>query len=256
MGKFLVTVWTAILLILLQTDVSLSETKPKPSGSSWNGGSQLHPGYPPHSGSVQFNGGYLSHHPSYPQYPNDGEGDNLDEYEDRPGRSRLLNLNMMELAEEGLAGDAAVNDYDDYSTTTVPNLPFYPHFPNCDEERWWSGNRQRFTDHTYEPIDSDPVPFVDFVRDCVNATMRGHIKPKGNQMVDEMETRVGSRMVHEICTERYRLYSRPEGGEARTTDEVESQVLDDLCTGAGVTVLLDNLSMLCIITFFLFFLIP
>ncbi|KAL8173890.1 UNVERIFIED_CONTAM: hypothetical protein K2H54_030984 [Gekko kuhli] len=93
----------------------------------------------------------------------------------------------------------------------MSNLRF--RFHNPAEERWWYENRNRYPDQVYYPQYNQPVVRDVFVRDCVNITVREYVEPTGNQTGDEMETTVVTRVVHEMCTEQYRLVSgAAEGG--------------------------------------------
>lgn len=94
--------------------------------------------------------------------------------------------------------------------SAMSNLRF--RFHNFAEERWWYENRNRYPDQVYYPQYNQPVVRDVFVRDCVNITVREYIEPTGNETTDEMETTVVTRVVHEMCTEQYRLVSGAAGG--------------------------------------------
>lgn len=92
----------------------------------------------------------------------------------------------------------------------MSNMHF--NFNNRDEERWWYENRDRYADRVYFPKYEQPVPEDVFVRDCWNITVKEFAVPTGNETADEMETRVVTRVVQEMCIEQYRSFSRQAGG--------------------------------------------
>ncbi|XP_053125634.1 major prion protein homolog [Hemicordylus capensis] len=260
MGKYLMTSWIAILLILLQSDVSLSKKGKNKPGGGWNTGSQRQPGYPPQNpgypqnpaypprnpGYPQQNPGYPQHNPGYPQrpgypqnpgypqrpgYPQNpgyGGGGNWGQYNSKPWKPKPAKPKMKHVAGAAVAGVAAGALGGYLLGSAMSNMNF--RFNNHDEERWWHQNRDRYSDQVYYQKYGEPVSRDVFVRDCVNMTVREYIEPTGNQTADEMETKVVTKVVREMCTEQYRLVS-------------------------GVALLLANPSVLVIITFLLCFLI-
>lgn len=101
--------------------------------------------------------------------------------------------------------------------SALSNMRF--RFNNYDEERWWYANRDRYYDRVYYPEYKQPISKDVFVRDCVNITVKEYIEPTGNQTEDEMEKRVVTQVVHEMCIEQYRLQSSgAEGGNSRYSE--------------------------------------
>ncbi|XP_077161493.1 major prion protein-like isoform X2 [Paroedura picta] len=177
------------------------------------GGYPQQPGYP--------GGGY----PRNPGYPGGG---GLSHYNSKPWKPKSPKYGgkqMVGAAVGGALGGAAIGYL---LGNAMSNMNF--RFNNDYEERWWYENRNRYSDQVYYPKYEPSMSRDVFVRDCVNVTVREFIEPSGNQTADEMEKKVVTRVVHEMCTEQYRLVS-------------------------GVAVLLANPSMLLIVTFVICYLI-
>ena len=103
-------------------------------------------------------------------------------------------------------GGAAVGALGGYLLgSSMANMNFG--FRDRSEERWWYENRNRYSDQVYYPKYDQPVGREVFVRDCVNITVTQYIESTGNQTFDEMEKKVVPKVVHEMCTEQYRLIS-------------------------------------------------
>lgn len=112
---------------------------------------------------------------------------------------------MKHMAGAAVAG-AAVGALGGYALgSAMSSMNF--RFNNHEEERWWNENRNRYSDRVYYPQYDQRVSRDVFVRDCVNVTIKEYIEPTGNKTDDEMETKVVTRVVHEMCTEQYRLIS-------------------------------------------------
>lgn len=110
----------------------------------------------------------------------------------------------------------------------MSNVPFM--FSNPSEQQWWYQNRDRYSDQVYYPKYDQPVSRDIFVRDCTNVTVTEYTEPSGNKTADEVERKVVTQVVHQMCTEQYRLMS-------------------------GVASLLANPSVLVMVTLILCFLI-
>uniref|UniRef100_A0A670JC70 Prion protein n=1 Tax=Podarcis muralis TaxID=64176 RepID=A0A670JC70_PODMU len=222
MGKYLVTCWVAVLLILLQSDVSVSKKRPKPSGGGWNTGSQRQPGYPQNPGYPQQNPGYPQHNPGYPPrnpgYPqqNPGYPQRNPGYPQNPGYGGGYGgkpwkpkpakpPKMKHVAGAAVAGVAAGALGGYLLGSAMSNMNFG--FRNPSEEQWWHQNRDRYSDRVYYPEYKERVSRDVFMRDCVNVTLTEYITPQGNQSADEMEVKVVTHVVREMCTEQYRLIS-------------------------------------------------
>ncbi|XP_015264267.1 PREDICTED: major prion protein homolog [Gekko japonicus] len=267
MRRFLVTCWIAVFLILLQTDVSLSKKgKNKPGGGypqqpsyPQNPGYPRNPGYPQNPGyphNPGYPGGGYPRNPGYPQNPgnpgggyprnpgypqNPGNpgggyprnpgypgGGGWNQPNSKPWKPKPPKSNMKHIAGAALGGAAAGALGGYLLGSAMSNMNF--RFNNHDEERWWNENRNRYSDQVYHPKYEPSMSRDVFVRDCVNITVKEFTETSGNQTQDEMEKKVVTRVVHEMCTEQYRLVS-------------------------SVAVLLANPSMLLIITFVICYLI-
>uniref|UniRef100_A0A670JE72 Prion/Doppel protein beta-ribbon domain-containing protein n=1 Tax=Podarcis muralis TaxID=64176 RepID=A0A670JE72_PODMU len=174
------------------------------------------PGYPPHNPGNPHNPGYPQQNPGFPQnpgYPRYGEGGSWGKYDSKPWKPKPPKPSMKHMAGSALAGAAAgaVGGY--LLGRAMSNVNF--HFNNRDDERWWYENRNRYSDQVYYPQYNQPVPQDIFVRDCTNITVSEYTEPSGNQTADEMETRVVTHVVREMCIEQYRTYSSHAGGDFR-----------------------------------------
>ncbi|XP_053222504.1 cuticle collagen bli-1-like isoform X3 [Podarcis raffonei] len=174
------------------------------------------PGYPPNNPGNPHNPGYPQQNPGFPQnpgYPRYGEGGSWGKYDSKPWKPKPPKPSMKHMAGSALAGAAAgaVGGY--LLGRAMSNVNF--HFNNRDDERWWYENRNRYSDQVYYPQYNQPVPQDIFVRDCTNITVREYTEPSGNQTADEMETRVVTHVVREMCIEQYRTYSSHAGGDFR-----------------------------------------
>ncbi|XP_034995568.1 uncharacterized protein LOC118097081 [Zootoca vivipara] len=174
------------------------------------------PGYPPHNPGNPHNPGYPQQNPGFPQnpsYPRYGEGGSWGKYDSKPWKPKPAKPNMKYMAGSALAGAAAgaVGGY--LLGRAMSNVNFQ--FNNRDDERWWHENRNRYSDQVYYPQYNQPVPQDIFVRDCTNITVSEYTEPSGNQTADEMETRVVTHVVREMCIEQYRTYSSHAGGSFR-----------------------------------------
>ncbi|XP_048368727.1 major prion protein homolog [Sphaerodactylus townsendi] len=227
MKKFLVTCWIAVFLILLQTDVSLSKKGKNKPGGGWNTGSHRQPGgYPQQPGYPQNPGyprnpGYpqnpgYPHNPSYPRnpgYPGGGYpqnpgypgGGSWGHYNSKPWKPKPPKPKMKHIAGAALGGAAAGALGGYLLGSAMSNMNF--RFNNRDDERWWYANRDRYSDQVYYPEYNPSMSRDAFVRDCVNITVKEYTESSGNQTADETEKRVVTRVVHEMCTEQYRLVS-------------------------------------------------
>ncbi|XP_062994931.1 uncharacterized protein LOC134407219 isoform X2 [Elgaria multicarinata webbii] len=143
--------------------------------------------------SSHAGGGSVGHHDSNPMQPKASQ----------PGMKPAL----------GEAGtDIAVAYGGGYLLGSPLSKMHFP-FNDSEEEHWWKENRDRFTHHVYSPNNSRSLSKDEFVSDCVNVTAQDYIKPSGNQTADEMETRIGTRVIHKVCTELYHSYfSLADGG--------------------------------------------
>nr|XP_020641824.1 uncharacterized protein LOC110075192 [Pogona vitticeps] len=168
------------------------------------------PGYPPRNPGYPQNPiypqnpGFQPHNPAYPHNPNGGQ------YKVKPWQPKPPKTKMKHIVGAAVGG-AAVGALGGFLLgRTMSNMNF--HFNNRDEERWWYENRDRYSNRVYYPKYEQPVPEDVFVKDCWNITVREFITPTGNETADEMETRVVTRVVQEMCIEQYRSFSRQADG--------------------------------------------
>ncbi|XP_034292753.2 LOW QUALITY PROTEIN: uncharacterized protein LOC117677004 [Pantherophis guttatus] len=98
--------------------------------------------------------------------------------------------------------DAPVEDPESYILGSPIAKMYFP-FNDSEEERWWNENRHRFATHVYHPNSSQPISRDVFLSECVNVTVRGYVKPTGNQTEDELEARVVTQVANEKCMEMY-----------------------------------------------------
>nr|XP_056716877.1 uncharacterized protein LOC130487407 [Euleptes europaea] len=227
MRKCLVTCWIAILFILLLTDDSLSvksrgypQNRPQnpayppqnPSYPQNPGHAPQYPGHPPqYPGHPPQYPGHSPQHPGYPRnpgFPSHTGGGSWGHQDSKPWKPKKPKTKHLVGSAVAGAAAGAIGGY--LLGSAMSNLRFS--FRNPAEERWWYENRNRYPDQVYYPPSNQPVSRDVFLRDCVNITVREYIEPAGNQTTDEMETTVVTRVVHEMCTEQYRLVSGAAGG--------------------------------------------
>nr|XP_060612454.1 protein PRRC2A-like [Anolis sagrei ordinatus] len=162
------------------------------------------PGYP-HNPNYPQNPSYPHYNPGYPHNPN--YNPKWGHYDAKPWKPKPPKTNL-----KHIAGAAAVGALGGFVLShAMSNMHF--NFRNREEQRWWYENRNRYSDQVYYPKYEQPVPPEVFVRDCWNITVREFIEPTGNDTADEMERRVVTQVVHEMCVQQYRSYSgQAEGG--------------------------------------------
>lgn len=80
-------------------------------------------------------------------------------------------------------------------------------FNNPYEEQWWYENRNRYSDQVYYPKYDQQVSRDVFVRDCTNVTVTEYLEPSGDKTADDMERKVVTQVVHQMCTEQYKVIS-------------------------------------------------
>ncbi|KAJ7305152.1 hypothetical protein JRQ81_011043 [Phrynocephalus forsythii] len=168
------------------------------------------PAYPPHNPlnpPIQ-NPAYPPRNPAYP--PTKPWNPGGSHYNVKPWKPKSPKTNMKHVAGAALGGAAAGALGGFLLGRAMSNMHFQ--FNNHDEERWWHENRDRYSNQVYFPKYEQPVPEDIFVKDCWNTTVREFIAPTGNKTADEMETRVVTRVVQEMCIEQYRSFSRQAGG--------------------------------------------
>nr|XP_009667665.1 PREDICTED: LOW QUALITY PROTEIN: major prion protein homolog [Struthio camelus australis] len=99
------------------------------------------------------------------------------------------------------------------------------HFDSPDEYRWWNENAGRYPNRVYYRDYSSPVTQDMFVADCFNITVTEYnIGPAakknnasetgsdGNKTETEMETKVVTNVIREMCVQQYREYRLASGG--------------------------------------------
>lgn len=104
------------------------------------------------------------------------------------------------------------------------------HFDSPDEYRWWSENSARYPNRVYYRDYSSPVPQDVFVADCFNITVTEYsIGPAAkkntseavaaaNQTEVEMENKVVTKVIREMCVQQYREYRLASGIQLHPAD--------------------------------------
>uniref|UniRef100_A0A8D2LHJ5 Prion/Doppel protein beta-ribbon domain-containing protein n=1 Tax=Varanus komodoensis TaxID=61221 RepID=A0A8D2LHJ5_VARKO len=185
------------------------------------GGSIMNPAYPPRNPvnppqnpAYPQNPGYQPQNPAFPAqhpgYPVRNPSNPHDPSWAQPWKPKNPKLKTKHVAGAAVAGAVVGAAGGFLMGRALSNMRF--HFNNPDEERWWYEHRNRYSDRVYYPQYAQPVPEDTFVQDCWNVTVREFIEPSGNQMADEMESRVVRRVVREMCIEQYRSFSSRAGG--------------------------------------------
>ncbi|XP_044293435.1 uncharacterized protein LOC123027094 isoform X2 [Varanus komodoensis] len=165
------------------------------------------PAYPQNPGYQPQNPAFPAQHPGYPvRNPSNPH----DPSWAQPWKPKNPKLKTKHVAGAAVAGAVVGAAGGFLMGRALSNMRF--HFNNPDEERWWYEHRNRYSDRVYYPQYAQPVPEDTFVQDCWNVTVREFIEPSGNQMADEMESRVVRRVVREMCIEQYRSFSSRAGG--------------------------------------------
>ncbi|NXR14355.1 PRIO protein, partial [Semnornis frantzii] len=125
--------------------------------------------------------------------------------------------NLKHVAGAAAAG-AVVGGLGGYAMGRVMSGMHY-HFDSPDEYRWWNANAARYPNREYSSLPPQDV----FVADCFNITVTEHsIGPAArrnaseagtaaNQTDVEMETRVVTKVIKEMCVQQYREYRLASG---------------------------------------------
>ncbi|NXX16436.1 PRIO protein, partial [Podargus strigoides] len=242
MARLLVTCWLVALLLGAWTDVAFSKKgKGKPSGGGWGMGSHRQPSYPrqpgypqnpsyphnpgyPHNPSYPHNPGY-PHNPSYPHNPGWGQGYNPSSggsyHNQKPWKPPKSKTNFKHVAGAAAAG-AVVGGLGGYAMGRVMSGMHY-HFDSPDEYRWWNQNAARYPSQVYYRDYNSPVSQDVFVADCFNITVTEYnigpaakknvseAGPALNQTEAEMETKVVTKVIREMCVQQYREYRLASG---------------------------------------------
>lgn len=97
------------------------------------------------------------------------------------------------------------------------------HFDSPDEYRWWNENSARYPNRVYYRDYTSPVSQDVFVADCFNITVTEHnigpaakkngseAGPGANQTETELETKVVTKVIREMCVQQYREYRLASG---------------------------------------------
>ncbi|XP_042331278.1 DNA-directed RNA polymerase II subunit RPB1-like isoform X2 [Sceloporus undulatus] len=177
---------------------------------------QHNPGYP-HNPNYPQNPGYPQHNPGYPHNPNYPHKPSWGQNDVKPWKPKPPKTNL-----KYMAGAAVAGAFGGFLLGHAMSQMHF-RFPNPEEERWWYANRDRYPAQVYYPKYEQPVPEDIFVRDCWNMTVREFVEPSGNETADEMEARVVTRVVHEMCIEQYRTFSGHAGGGSVTHSQSDPQ---------------------------------
>ncbi|XP_042333403.1 major prion protein homolog [Sceloporus undulatus] len=177
-----------------------------------------------HPADVPYVPGYSSLHPK------NGGGSSWDQPNERPWKSKPPQTKLKYLAGAAAAGVAvgAVGGF--LVGREMSRMNFHFRYP--EEERWWHKNRNLYPDRVYFPnYNEQPVPEEVFLRDCANVTVREFINSSGKETTNDIETRVVTQVVHQMCTEEYRgSFLRQAGGGNFGKKSVTRKT-----AGAGIT---------------------
>ncbi|NXL15078.1 PRIO protein, partial [Setophaga kirtlandii] len=172
-------------------------------------------------------------YPHNPGYPGWGQGYNPSSggtYHQKPWKAPKPKTNFKHVAGAAAAG-AVVGGLGGYAMGRVMSGMHYS-FDSPDEYRWWNQNAARYPNQVYYRDYRDqrggPVPQDVFVADCFNITVTEHnIGPaarKGNasdalnQTEAELETRVVTKVIREMCIQQYQEYRLASGAWQRLAD--------------------------------------
>ncbi|XP_010213674.1 PREDICTED: major prion protein homolog [Tinamus guttatus] len=141
---------------------------------------------------------------------------------DPPGGFAKCATNLKHVAGAAAAG-AVVGGLGGYVMGRAMSGMHY-HFDSLEEERWWNTNAGRYPNRVYYRDYSGPVTQDAFVADCFNITVTEYnIGPAakkgnaseadgGNKTETEMETKVVTSVIREMCVQQYREYRLASGG--------------------------------------------
>uniref|UniRef100_A0A8C5U196 Prion/Doppel protein beta-ribbon domain-containing protein n=1 Tax=Malurus cyaneus samueli TaxID=2593467 RepID=A0A8C5U196_9PASS len=214
----------ALLLLGVCTDIaSPRRAKGKPSGGGWGTGAMpaiRQTQLPPQPG-LPHNPGYPTTRatPHNPGYPGWGQGTTHPRRKLPPKAVEAPTQDQLQ-ARAGAAGGGRVGGLGGYAMGRVMSGMHYS-FDSPDEYRWWNQNAARYPNQVYYRDYRDhggPVPQDVFVADCFNITVTEHnIGPAprktprrparaANQTEAELETRVVTKVIREMCIQQYQEY--------------------------------------------------
>ncbi|KAF6089027.1 prion protein [Phyllostomus discolor] len=227
--------WILVLFVATWSDVGLCKKRPKPGGGGSSGGSrypgQGSPGgnrYPPQGGGwgQPHGGGWGQPHGGGWGQPHGGGGWGQPHggggwgqphggggwgqphggggwgqpYGGKPSKPKT---NMKHVAGAAAAG-AVVGGLGGYMLGSAMSRPLI-HFGNDYEDRYYRENMNRFPNQVYyKPVDQYSNQ-NNFVRDCVNITVKEHTvttTTKGENFT-ETDVKIMERVVEEMCTIQY-----------------------------------------------------
>ncbi|ELK34535.1 PREDICTED: major prion protein [Myotis davidii] len=224
MVKSLVGGWILLLFVATWSDVGLCKKRPKPGGG--NTGGSRYPGqgspggnrYPPQGGGwgQPQGGGWGQPHGGggWGQPPGGGgwgqphggggwgqpHGGGSHNQWNKPNKPKT---NMKHVAGAAAAG-AVVGGLGGYMLGSAMSRPPI-HFGNEYEDRYYRENMNRFPNQVYyKPVDQYNNQ-NNFVRDCVNITVKQHTVTtitKGEN-ITETDVKIMERVVEEMCTTQY-----------------------------------------------------
>ncbi|XP_010141661.1 PREDICTED: major prion protein homolog [Buceros rhinoceros silvestris] len=146
----------------------------------------------------------------------------------KPWKPPKSKTNFKHVAGAAAAG-AVVGGLGGYAMGRVMSGMHY-HFDSPDEYRWWNQNAARYPNQVYYRDYNGPVSQDVFVTDCFNITVTEHnIGPAAkknvseaaaavNQTETEMETKVVTKVIREMCIQQYREYLMNSGIRLHVTN--------------------------------------
>ncbi|NXU06608.1 PRIO protein, partial [Buphagus erythrorhynchus] len=149
-------------------------------------------------------------------------------YHQKPWKAPKAKPSFKHVAGAAAAG-AVVGGLGGYAMGRVMSGMQY-RFDSPDEYRWWNENAARYPNQVYYRDYRGPVPQDVFVADCFNITVTEHnIGPAArknaseagaaaNQTEAELEARVVTKVIREMCIQQYQEYRLASGVRPRLAD--------------------------------------
>ncbi|NP_001121414.1 prion protein isoform X2 [Xenopus tropicalis] len=194
------SLWTSLVLISLVCALTVSSKKSgsgKSKTGGWNSGSNRNPNYP---GGYGWNTGGNTGG-SWGQPYNPSGGNNFNNKQWKPPKSKT---NMKAVAVGAAAG--AIGGY--MLGNAMGRMSY--HFSNPMEARYYNDYYNQMPERVYRPMyrGEEHVSEDRFVTDCYNMSVTEYIiKPaegKNTSEVNQLETRVKSQIIREMCITEYR----------------------------------------------------